>query len=217
MAIKKEMWIVSSLEQKQHCLLPFQFRLARLSLVRIAPLFKYHINILILRGTFSFQRCLSNCTLPLLISTLYIELMVNILDWFKFHWKKSALSFKWTWLMRATKSCHKLRLWPIKDRQNDTLRGTWSKTDATVACFFRTILKRVEYCSLSVWLPNHLSSQKWILLPSFKWKDPKFRKVSLTFTRPVKNESPPVSFVLEKLSRSLSTSFLIDSAEYPLH
>ena len=155
--------------------------------------------------------------LPLLISALYIELTVNVPDWVKFQWKTLALLFKWTWLMRATKSCHKLRLWPIKDRQNDTLRGTWSKTDATVACFFRTILKRVEYCSLSVWLPNHLSSQKWILLPSFKWKDPKFRKVSLTFTRPVKNESPPVSFVLEKLSRSLSTSFLIDSAEYPLH
>ena len=111
----KRCWIVSSLEQNQHCLLPFQFRLARLSLVKITPLFEYHINILIFRGIFSFHKYLSNCTLPLLISALYTEqLMVNIPDWFKFHLKTSALSFKWTWLMQATKSFHKVSVWPVQ-------------------------------------------------------------------------------------------------------
>ena len=94
----KRCWIVLSLEQKQHYLLPFQFRLAKLSFVKITPLFKYHINILIFKGIFSFHKCLSNCTLPLLISALYIELTVNIPNWFKFHRKTSALSFKWTFL-----------------------------------------------------------------------------------------------------------------------
>ena len=136
----KRCWIVSSLEQNQHCLLPFQFRLAILSLVRITPLFNYHINILIFRGIFSFHKYLLNFTLPLLISALYIELTVNIPDWFKFHRKTSTLSFKWTWLMRATKSCHKVSVWPVKVLLKDTLRGTLSNTDATVAYFFRTIL-----------------------------------------------------------------------------
>jgi hypothetical protein len=38
---------------KQHIMLLCQFPLARLSLVRIIPLLRYHRNILILRGTFS--------------------------------------------------------------------------------------------------------------------------------------------------------------------
>lgn len=50
------------------------------------------------------------------------------------------------------------------------------------ACFFRTI--RVGCWSLSLWLSIHLSSQNLIWLPSFNWKDPKFRNASLTFMRP---------------------------------
>ena len=115
------------------------------------------------------------CTLPLLISALYIELTVNVPGWVRFQRKASALLFNWTWLMRATKSCHKYRLWPVNVRLKDMLRGTRSKTDATIACFFRTILKREGYCCLSVWLPIHLSSQKRIWLPSFNWNDPKLR------------------------------------------
>ena len=62
--------------------------------------------------------------------------MVNIPDWFKFHQKTSALSFKRTWLLRATKSCHKVCVWPVKVLLKDTLRGTLLNTDATVTCFF---------------------------------------------------------------------------------
>jgi hypothetical protein len=42
-------------EQKQHFLSPCHCRRAKLSLVRTTPLYKYHINTLILRGSFSFQ------------------------------------------------------------------------------------------------------------------------------------------------------------------
>ena len=84
-----------------------------------------------------------------IISALQVELTVNIPNWFKFHGKTSVLSFKKTWLMRATKSCHKVSAWPVKVLLKDTLRGTLSNTDATVACFFCTILNRVGYCSLS--------------------------------------------------------------------
>ena len=131
----KRCWIVWSLEQKQHSLLPFQFLLIKLSLVRITPLFRYHINIFILRGIFNFHRCLLNCTLPLLISALYIEPTLNVPDWVKFQWKTLALLFKWTWLMRATKPCHKVSEWPLKVFVKDTLRGTLSNTDATSHAF----------------------------------------------------------------------------------
>ena len=123
------------IREKQHNLLPFQFLLIKLSLVRITPFFRYHIKILIFRGIFSFHKCLSNCTLSLLISILYIELMVNVPAWVRFQQKASALLFNWTWLIRVTKSCHKYRLWPVNVRLKDTLRGTRSKTDATVAYF----------------------------------------------------------------------------------
>ena len=128
MTVKKRCWIVSSLEQKQHNLLPFQFILIKLSLVTITSLFRYHINILIFKGIFNFHRCFSNCTLPLLISALYIELTVNVPDCVKFQRKTSALLFNWTWLMRATKLGHKFRLRPVKVGLKDTLRGTRSKT-----------------------------------------------------------------------------------------
>ena len=163
---KKRCWIVSSLEQKQHCLLPFQLCLARLTLVRTTPRFKYHRNIFSFRGIFNFHKYLSNCTLPLLISTLYIkisnlyiELTVNIPDWFKFQWNTSLLLllFKSTCPMRATKLCHKVSVCPDKDLLKDTKRGTLSKNWSYCRMLF-TILYRAGYCWLRVWFPIHLSS-----------------------------------------------------------
>lgn len=55
MTIKEKVFeylMVSSLIQKQHFLLPFQFRLAKLSFVRTTPLFEYHIKIFIFKGNF---------------------------------------------------------------------------------------------------------------------------------------------------------------------
>jgi hypothetical protein len=45
----------SSEEQKQHFLSPCYCRLAKLSFVKITPLYKYHKNTLILRGSLSFH------------------------------------------------------------------------------------------------------------------------------------------------------------------
>jgi hypothetical protein len=55
---KNKCLIVSSSWQKTQALLPFQFRLARLSLVKITPLRRYHPNTLISRGSFNFQNLL---------------------------------------------------------------------------------------------------------------------------------------------------------------
>jgi hypothetical protein len=55
---KNKYFIVSSWWQKTHFLLPCQFRLARLSLVRTTPLRRYHSNTLIRKGIFNFQSLL---------------------------------------------------------------------------------------------------------------------------------------------------------------
>ena len=52
---KKRCWIVSSKLQKQHFILPFYCRRARLSLVRTTPFCKYQIKILIFKGSLNFQ------------------------------------------------------------------------------------------------------------------------------------------------------------------
>ena len=52
---KKRCAIVSSSMQKQHCLLPFQLRLAKLSFVRITPWWSSQINILTFKGIFNFH------------------------------------------------------------------------------------------------------------------------------------------------------------------
>ena len=52
---KNRYCIVSFSWQKQHCWFPCQFRLTRLSFVRMTPLLRYHKKILIFSGLFSFQ------------------------------------------------------------------------------------------------------------------------------------------------------------------
>jgi hypothetical protein len=42
-------------EQKQHLLSPYHCRLAKLSFVKITPLYKYYMKTLILRDSLSFQ------------------------------------------------------------------------------------------------------------------------------------------------------------------
>jgi hypothetical protein len=55
---KKRCLIVSSWGQKTHFLQPYQFRFARLSLVKITPLRRYHPNTFIRSGIFNFQSLL---------------------------------------------------------------------------------------------------------------------------------------------------------------
>jgi hypothetical protein len=57
--IEKTSALLSHPDDGKHItLLPCQFRFARLSLVRITPLQRYHPNTLILNGIFSFQNLL---------------------------------------------------------------------------------------------------------------------------------------------------------------
>ena len=52
---KKRCWMISSRLQKQHFILPLHCRRARLSLVRTTPFCKYHIKILIFKGSLNFR------------------------------------------------------------------------------------------------------------------------------------------------------------------
>jgi hypothetical protein len=65
--LKNKCLIVSDSGQKQHVKLPFQLRLARLSLVRITPLLEYHRKTLIFKGALIFQSRLFKFGIPFLI------------------------------------------------------------------------------------------------------------------------------------------------------
>jgi hypothetical protein len=69
--------MVSLVEQKQHFLSSCHCRLAKLSLVKITPLYKYHIKTLILRGSLSFQIKLLYGKAYTPNNALYMELTEN--------------------------------------------------------------------------------------------------------------------------------------------
>ena len=73
MTIKEKMLDGFKFITKQQTLLPFQFLLARLSFVKITPLFRNHTKILFFRGIFI---CHISCVTfkPLLTRNLYIKL-----------------------------------------------------------------------------------------------------------------------------------------------
>ena len=64
-------------EQKQHFLSPCHCRLAKLSFVKITPLYKYHIKTLILRDSLSFQIKVLNGKACAPNKALYMELTEN--------------------------------------------------------------------------------------------------------------------------------------------
>ena len=70
--------IVSSESQKQHFVLPFHFRLAKLSLVSRTFLRRNHMKILILRGILSFHRYFQGNLGRPFIKSSYIVLTENI-------------------------------------------------------------------------------------------------------------------------------------------
>ena len=76
---KNKCFIVSSCGQNIHFVLPCQFRLTRLSFVRMTPLRRYHVNTLILSGIFICHIFLlsstgtSECT-----KALYMESTENL-------------------------------------------------------------------------------------------------------------------------------------------
>ena len=74
---KKRCWIVSSKLQKQHFILPFHCRRARLSLVRTIPFCKYQMKTLIFKGSFNFQTILLYGTAKGATKALYIDRTID--------------------------------------------------------------------------------------------------------------------------------------------
>jgi hypothetical protein len=76
-ALEKEMlngfWAVT----EAATFITFQLRLAKLSLVKITPLFKYHKNTFILEGTLICHKSCDTLT-PLFINAAYIDLTEKV-------------------------------------------------------------------------------------------------------------------------------------------
>ena len=102
---KKRCLIVSSWWQNTHFLLPYQFRLARLSFVRIAPRRRYHAKILVFSGIFIFQILLLLSTGTTgCIKTLYMESTGNLPSSLRFHRNLSGPCVSWTEVKRCNKA-----------------------------------------------------------------------------------------------------------------
>ena len=137
--------MVSLQLQKLHNLLPCQFLLTKLSLVRVTPLQRYHIKILILRGILRFQSVLCVVILLLFNMALYMDCTVKTPLLVSFHLKMSLLLFSRICAMRLTRLCQRFRLCPLSDLRKETLSGILSNTKAIEACFFLVILYKVGY------------------------------------------------------------------------
>jgi len=147
-------------EQKQHLLSPCHCRLAKLSFVKITPLYKYHMKILILRGSLSFQikvlygvACVPN-------KVLYMELTEYSPLWCIPHTKRSLWFVNCTSTTMATTSCHAHKFAPIKDLLKATFNGVVANTDLTVALFPLTMLYSVGKSDFRGRGLIHESSQK---------------------------------------------------------
>jgi hypothetical protein len=164
MTFKNKCWIVSSLLQKAHDVLPVQFLWTRLSLIRITPLFKYHKNVLILRGNLSFQMSLLCQILPMVMS-LYIVRTLKIPFSLSPHLNTSSLSFSLTWAILDTRLYQEWRLSLVKHLLKDMFRRTDVNIKATISCLCLPILYRCGYCCFSELLPVYISFQNLIFAP----------------------------------------------------
>jgi hypothetical protein len=122
MTFNKEVLDSFWLTKKQQALFPFQFLLAKLSFVRMTPLFRYHINIFILRGIFI---CQISCVAfkPLMTRCLYIKLTVNAPLLCIFHINKSIPSFRLICTRLATRVYHLVKLSSTKALLKEILSG----------------------------------------------------------------------------------------------
>ena len=176
---KNKCFIISSCGQNTHCVLPCQFLLIRLSLVRMTPRRRYHANILFLSGIFIFHifLLLSTGTSDW-INTLYMDSTENCPFPWRFHWNTSYRCDNCTVNNRRSRVLHDWNLGPIKSLLSVTFGGNDSITMAIVSPLWRTIFYRAGYCSWSVAFPSHLSPQNLIFEPSLVEKDPWRRNIS---------------------------------------
>jgi hypothetical protein len=127
---------------KQHIMLLCQFPLARLSLVRIIPLLRYHRNILILRGTFS----LPNLWFRLGTRARWCDFTENCLLWTRFQWNSSGSHVKIILAIPGNRLFHATSFGPIRPLRHEKFKDVL-KTSAIAACLWCTILYSPRYCS----------------------------------------------------------------------
>jgi hypothetical protein len=107
-------WIVSSLSQKQHVLLPYHFLLIRLSFVRITLRCKNHMKILIFSGTFSFQIYLRRYVVCPFNMSRYMDLTIYPHDTVKFQINTSSSAERFTLTSRPSKCNHLVHLYSVR-------------------------------------------------------------------------------------------------------
>ena len=139
--------MVSGQWQKQHLLSPFQLRWARLSLVKMTPLFRYHKNILILVVILICHKSCDTLT-PLLINAAYKDLTEKLPDECNVQIKTSLSSCKFTSCRDATILCQSLRFRPARLRRKEMFSGTDASIFATESCFLLTMLNNAGNLSL---------------------------------------------------------------------
>jgi len=142
---KKRCAIVSTFVQKQHCLLPFQLRLAKLSFVRITPWWSSQINIFTFNGIFSFHTGLFKGRTWTSKKAEYIERTEN----WPLLWSCQIPIFllfpSWLLATRCSKSIQSLRLFPVRCLLNETFKGSPLSTVWTVTCLRWTRLNKLGY------------------------------------------------------------------------
>jgi hypothetical protein len=113
--IKKRCWMVSSRLQKQHFKLPFNYRRAKLSLVRTTPLCKYQAKNLTFKGNFNFHITILRGAVNRAMTELNKDQTVNWPFCFRDQIKWSLWSLNWTFTSLETKWCQACKLLPTKD------------------------------------------------------------------------------------------------------
>ena len=128
---RKRCLIDSFWSQKQHLELPTQFLFARLSLVRITPLWTNHIKILIRSGTLIFQKCNDLDNGPVSIKSRYIDFTEKTPVAVNFQRIVSAWSDSWTSINLRTSCNQASQRSPTRDLLKWILSGIEFNTVAT--------------------------------------------------------------------------------------
>jgi hypothetical protein len=154
---RNKCWIFSFMIQLTHFWLPFQFFLARLSLVRTTPLCRNQRKILIFSGILIFQifRCWKGGFVS--IRWWYNDRTVNKPDLVRLHFKRSEPSVSRTCEIRATNPRQSRRLLSTRALLKEMFRRLVAITLEIVACGSLYISSGIEFwaaCLLSKCLPR---------------------------------------------------------------